>query len=332
MQIFFRRGYVVYRKKGERDFAYVAPHSGPALEIPTSRDDNSETVASLCWMKTGGTLILSTIPRKRAFGVDFNRGIPKKREALELFRDFVKDNRPARLHGFRNRYAWVASSEEDHRKRLKIYQSFWNEVKSGQTIALIHSAFNRLKLVPSIIDISTFDSRGVDRKLLKEIVEDINEEYSKFFHHIDKSYKAVVLLEEERAINNIIRVSEKFGLDDMNPDFLENIKADLDAIRAYTSREVMKDLERDFTPRNFLRASKKALMNMASPRVTIEHFFRGLKSVAPRKQLLMTKKPPKGNRRRIVMNIECSRFINFWYPNEAAEIITKILERVRDLS
>ncbi len=326
MQIFFRRGYVVYREKGERDFTYVAPHSGPALEIPTSRDDNSETVASLCWMKTGGTLILSTIPRKRAFGIDFNRGIPKKGEALELFEDFVKDKRPARLHQFRNRYAWAASSEEDHRKRLKIYQSFWNEAKTGQTIALIHSAFNRLKLVPSIMDISTFDSRGVDKRLLKDIVEDINDEYRRFFKEIDKAYKAVVLLDEERAINNIMRVSETFGLDDMNPDFLENIRADLDAIRAYTSTDFMRELERDFTPRNFLRASKKALMNMDPPKVTIEHFFKGLKSVAPRKQLLGK------NRRRIVMNIECSRFINFWYPNEAAEIITRILEGVRDLS
>jgi hypothetical protein len=325
MQILFRRGHVVYREKGEA-FTYVAPHSGPALEIPTSRDDNSETVASLCWMKTGGTLILSTIPRKRAFGVDFNRGIPRKDEALELFGDFVSDRQPARLHRFRNRYAWVASSEEDHAKRLRIYQSFWNEVKAGQTVALIHSAFNRLKLVPSIMDISTFDSRGVDRKVLKEIVEDVNDEYRRFFKDIDKAYKAVVLLEEERAINNIMRVSENFGLDDMNPDFLENVKADLDAIRAYTSSDFMKELESDFTPRNFLRASKRALMNMDPPRVTVEHFFKGLKSVAPKKQLLGKRKG------RVVMNIECSRFINFWCPNDAADIIIRILKGVRDLS
>jgi hypothetical protein len=324
MQIFFRRGYVVYKEKAEQDFTYVAPHSGPALEIPTSRDDNSETVASLCWMRTGGTLVLSTMPRKRAFGVDFNRGIPKKSEALELFEEFRNDKRPTRLHRFRNKYAWTASSESDFRMRMKVYKSFWNEVKSGSSIALIHAAFNRLKLVPSIIDISTFDSRGVSKKLLKEVVDDINDEYRKFFREIEKAYKAVVLLEEERAINNIIRVSESFGLEEMNPDFLENIKADLGAIRAYTSNDDMKNLEKNFTPRNFLRASKKALVNMEIPQITIEHFFKGLKSVAPKKQLLGTRKG------RVVMNFECSRFINFWYPNQAAEMITKIMERVRD--
>ena len=324
MQIFYRRGYIVYREKGERDFTYVAPHSGPALEIPTSRDDNSETVASLCWMRTGGALIVSTMPRKRAFGVDFNRGIPKKAEALELFDAFLDDKRPTRLHEFRNRYAWTAHNEEDHRKRLKVYQSFWNEVKTGHTIALIHSAFNRLKLIPSIIDITSFDSKGAGSDTLKGIVDDINEEYGKFFREIEKPYKAVVFLEEERAIDNIIRVSDKFGLDDMNPDFLENVKADLDAIRRYTDDEVMKELKESFTPRNFLKASKKALLNMEPPKVTIEHFFKGLKSVAPKKQLM------RSRNRKIIMNFECSRFINFWYPHMAAEMITKIMERLRE--
>ncbi len=327
MQIFYRKGYIVYREKGEYDFTYVAPHAGAALEIPTSRDDNSETVASLCWMKTGGNFILSTMPRKRAFGVDFNRGIPKKSEAIELFDGFLGDKRPVRLHNFRNRYAWTAYSEDDYKKRMKIYQSFWNEVKTGHTIALIHAAFNRLKLIPSIIDISTFDGKGVDVKLLEGIVSEINEEYGKFFREIEKSYKAVVLLEEERVINNILRVTDTFGLDEMNPDFLENVKADLDAIRRYTDSDVMKDLEDNFTPGNFLRAAKKALVNMEPPRVTTEHYFKSLLSVAPKKQILS-----RNGRKRIVMNFECSRFINFWYPHQAAEMITKILERVKDSS
>ena len=88
MQIFYRKGYIVYQEKGEHNFTSVPPHAGAALEIPTSRDDNSETVASLCWMKTGGNFILSTMPRKRAFGVDFNRGIPKKTVSLVICRKF----------------------------------------------------------------------------------------------------------------------------------------------------------------------------------------------------------------------------------------------------
>ncbi len=327
MQIFFRKGYIVYKEKGKGDFTFVAPHSGPALEIPTSRDDNSETVASLCWMKTGGTLVMSTMPRKRALGIDFNRGIPKRTEAVELFSQFMEDESPRRLYDFRNKYAWTAHSEDDHRKRIRIYQSFWNEVRTGSTIALIHAAFNRLKLIPSIMDLSTFDSRGVDRDALEKAVKEVNSEYSSFLREVEKPYKAVVLLEEERVINNILRVSDRFGLDDMNPDFLENVKADLEAMKKYVTRKDMDSLQENFTPRNFLMTCKKALVSMETPRVTVEHYFRASKSIAPKKQLLSPKK--KG---RIVMNLECSRFINFWHPHTAAEMIVKILERVRELS
>jgi hypothetical protein len=323
MHVYYRKGYIVYKRKGEREFTYVAPHAGPALEIPTSRDDNSETVASLCWIRTGGTFILSTIPRKRAFGIDFNRGIPKRVESLGFFNDFLRDESPKKLYDFRNRYAWVSFNEEDHRKKMKIYNSFWNEVKAGDNVALIHSAFNRLKLVPSVIDISTFDGKGVKRRLLEEIVEEINDEYKKFFREIDKVYKAVVLLEEERAISNIIRVSESFGLDRLNPDFLDNVKADIDTVRSHTDKKDMEDLEKNFTPRNFLRVSRKALVNMGHPMVTIEHYFKAKKSVGPKKQLLAQKR-----NRRVVLNFECSRFINFWYPHTAAAMIVKIMERV----
>ena len=178
-----------------------------------------------------------------------------------------------------------------------------------------------------MIDITTFDSKGVDRKILCGIVDDLNHEYSKFFKSIEKSYKAVVLLEEERAINNIVRVTDKFGLDNMNPDFLENMKADLQVIRAYTSKQVMKDLEKNFTPMSFLRASKKALLSMEPPMITVEHYFQGIKSIAPKKQLLSRRR--KGM---IIMNFEGSRFMNFWYPHQAAEMITKILERIRSMS
>ena len=74
MDFKIKEGYLVYQTS--RDPVLVTPHSGPALEIATSRDDNSETVASLCWQKIGGTLIISNVSRKRMWGIDFNRDIP----------------------------------------------------------------------------------------------------------------------------------------------------------------------------------------------------------------------------------------------------------------
>ena len=57
-----RQGFMVFTN-GDR-ITWVTPHSGPSLETPTSRDDNSDTVASKCWLNVGGKLIVSTMPRK----------------------------------------------------------------------------------------------------------------------------------------------------------------------------------------------------------------------------------------------------------------------------
>ncbi len=63
---------------------------------------------------------------------------------------------------------------------------------------------------------------------------------------------------------------------------------------------------------------------METPIVTIEHYFKSLKSVGPKKQILRNNSKGK-----VVMNFECSRFINFWYPHQAADMITQIMERVK---
>ncbi len=321
MKIAVRKGYTVYRTQG--DYTYVCPHSGPALEIPTSRDDNSETISSLCWMRTGGKFIISSISRKRAYGVDFNRKAPPFREALSMWDSFIRDENQKKMHEFRKNYAWVAKDYKDHDRRKKIYHSFWNEVREGKFIVLVHSAFSRLKIMPSIIDITTFDGKGVDRKILGEIIEEVNEKNKSFFREIDKECKAYTLLEEERAINNILRVYNSFGLDKISFDFLENVKSDLAAMEKHIGRDEVSELKKDFSVKNFLKACKKALINIEPPRITVEHFFSGSRSWGPRENLF----PLEG---RTVINLECTRFINFWYPHKAAEMITDIMEGLRD--
>ena len=59
MRTDFKRGYTIYRDTEKEPFI-IAPHSGPALDVVTSRDDHSETVASLCWKRIGGTLIITS--------------------------------------------------------------------------------------------------------------------------------------------------------------------------------------------------------------------------------------------------------------------------------
>ncbi len=153
MDVFFHKGFCVY-KKGDSPY-FVAPHTGPSFETPTSRDDNSDTVASLCWMKRGGTLIASGLSRKMSFGIDFNRNIPPKELAIKSWQDFVTDDNSKELFNFRDAYAFSAINEKDYEKRLETYNKFWETVCLGQKIVYIHRKFSRLKNHPTIIHIMT---------------------------------------------------------------------------------------------------------------------------------------------------------------------------------
>ena len=82
MKIEFKRGYTVF-KKGKMDCVFAALHSGPAIENPVHRDDNSETIASLSWKEMGGTLIVGGVSRDRLWGIDYNRDVPALSLALK---------------------------------------------------------------------------------------------------------------------------------------------------------------------------------------------------------------------------------------------------------
>jgi hypothetical protein len=323
MRVSFHTGFTVYRNG--RGPTYVTPHSGPALETTTSRDDNSETVASLCWLKTGGTLIVSNVPRKRLLGIDFNRDIPSLKKATDYYERFREDEDQEELYGYRKRYAWVARDRDDYRERLRIYESFWKEVRKGHFIVLVHRAFTRLKAIPSVMDLSTFRGKGIDTGFLKEVVGDINSRYSEFFELTDFEYKNVVYLEQKRIINNILRIYGEFGLQKTKADFLDNLKKDLNVINRYAKKRLVKRLAEDFSPQNFLLATRSVLENIGKPRITVEHVFKGSLAVGAKKQLFPSKD-------KIIIQFEPTTFLNFWYPSEASDMIIEVINRVTERS
>lgn len=322
MQMKFHSGFVIY--KNGKGPTYVTPHSGPALETTTSRDDNSETVASLCWMKTGGTLIVSNISRKRMMGIDFNRGIPPMKKAIAYYDKFERDEKPELLFEYRNKYAWVAKDEEDYNNRLKIYNGFWDEVRKGDFIVLVHRAISRLKAVPSAMDLTTFDSIGVDKIFLQKVVRDINSKYSDFFKQNDFEYKNIVYMEQKRIIANTLRIYGDVEMKKLESDFKTNMKKDMQAIRKYAGKKFNSRLKNDFSPQNFLLATRSALEHIDHPRITVEHVFSGKLAMGTKNQLFPSDK------KRIVIQFEPTTFLNSWYPEAAANMIIEIINRVAE--
>lgn len=321
MIIDFRNGFCVYQSEAN-GIVLATPHSGPAFENSTARDDNSETVASLCWKKLGGNLIVANVARKRLWGVDLNRDIPSKKLALSNFKAFVDDEEDSDLlHDYRKKYAFVAKDETDFNNRIEIYNSFWDEVRQGEIIILVHRALTRIKNMSSVMDIVVFNSE--EKQRIKTIIKDVNIEYYEFLKKIDLAYKKMVIFEEERFVSNILRVFGSFDLNKIKGEYKTHLMQDISKIEIFAAPKCCKYLKEEFTPQNFLRAVKSVVDNAPIPQVTMEYAFDGSLAHGPRNKLL-----PLG--KKIVIEVESSRFLNFWYPEVAADIISDIVKRIND--
>jgi len=317
----FRKGFIIYTK-GNPKIIFVAPHSGPALGVSPDRDDNSETVASICWNNMGGKLVVSNSPRKRMWGVDFNRDIPELKTALKGYEEFSKLNDEREddyIYKYRAHYAWVAKDEYDYYNRLNIYQNFWGEVGEGEKIILVHRMLNRLKAVPSILDTLIFSERGIKRKQLDEVVEKINTKYFDFFVKVERDYKQAIFFEMRRVVLNLMRIHDGFNIKKFKVGYKRLFEKDLEIIFKYADLLAVNRLKRRFTPQNFLDAVNNALQKVPTPRITIENVHDGAKALGPRNKLFPFKD-------KVIIQIESNNFLNFWHPQMAAKIIQDIIE------
>jgi hypothetical protein len=322
MKIGVKSGYTVY-SKGNKELVFVAPHSGHAIENPVHRDDHSETVGSLCWKEMGGKLIVSGISRDRLWGIDYNRGIPTVREALEKYKEFTNEDEKKNLLAYMKKYAWVARDESDYYERLKIYQSFWNEVGMGKYIILLHKNFPKMKAVPSIMDFVTFSNAGIKKSVIKDIVNDVNSKHFDFFEKIKVDYKNAILADTRRYVLNLLRIYEHFNPGEMSEGHRIGIEKDLDKITAYADKIALNRLMTNFTPYNFLMCAENALKHIPLPQITIEGVHDGSLALGPYNKLF-----PK--RDKTVIEVESNGFLNFWHPHMAAKIIKDVVSRIRE--
>jgi hypothetical protein len=314
-------GFLVF--ENGKEITWVTPHSGPALETPTSRDDNSDTVASLCWMKIGGRLVVSTVPRKRALGIDYNRDRPPLKKSLEYHPLFLKNECPEKLEEYRFKYAFCAADKRDHTKRARIYKNFWSTVKeSGRTVVFIHRKFTRLKNFPSVMDIVAFEGYGFSKKILSPIINRINRKYDDFLQSIKDNYINAILLEEKRAVERISEIYGSFNLKDIGVEYKNHILEDLRVIKRYADKKRLNRLDKHFTQKNFLLAVKSALLNAENPKITVESIFRGSHARGQARRI---------SRQKNVISIESNAFLNYWYPNEASHIILDMVNEIKPM-
>ena len=97
-------------------------------------------------------------------------------------------------------------------------------------------------------------------------------------------------------------------------------------IRKYSKKGFINKLENSFDKNNYMDAVQDALTNAGQPRITIDTIFNSELAHAPRKRFYL-----KEMRKDIIsMEIECNQFVNYWYPEVIAEIINKMVDKIRN--
>ncbi|MBN1896365.1 MAG: hypothetical protein JW789_01400 [Candidatus Aenigmarchaeota archaeon] len=297
MEVEFRPGFTIYRKKG-RGISWIAPHSGHSFWIPDSRDEETDTVASLCWMKEGGNLLLADTPRSRDFGIDFNRAAPGKKDALSYHMKYeTREMSNVFWSKYMDKYAWTASDERDHNMRLGIYRDFWNSADEKDSIVIIHRMMSRLSNSYSVMDVTGF---GISASEMEKAVKSVNRKFRKVFDKRRNDFIDFILLLAHERFHYI---HDKLDIEHVFNEFYD---------------QDLKFLGIDECTENGFVETARLKMKKMKPEVTFRKFFigklsHGIKNISRGKK---------------VLQIEVSSFLCNWYPDIASIIITKLSEEL----
>ncbi len=119
------------------------------------------------------------------------------------------------------------------------------------------------------------------------------------------------------------RISKLFGFDlkKMKVEYRKNMQEGLNFIERILGKNILEKLKNNLTSENFLDVAADALNSSGSPRITLESIFKGDKGLETKSKLFG--KP-------LVMEFESNAFLNYWYPDEAADIILDIIKSIEE--
>lgn len=302
---------------------FIAPHAG--LNIPFSfgtRDRGTESVAYYA-AKKGGICIVSTIGRERKTGIDFYRIPPTEKTAINAY-DFFEYGEKEKIKDFRKKYAFAAKDVNQFRQKITIYRSFWEFISSVNNpfFIFIHAHSPHIKNHPSLMDITSFEERGFENKILKEAVQKVNEGCKETFKKLKHDYDKFILEYLDRWFEEKIKNSG--GLESIEGLTKEVLNANLESISKYASREIIELLNKNFNKETLKLAVENALVRADNLEITIEKIFKGKLAEYVVVPMLKVK-------RAIGIQIEVSEFLTVKRPEFAAELIWKIIEECKKI-
>ena len=254
MRAFYKEGFLLL-KSGKPGPVFVAPHSTMTLISITRGDVSSELITARLVKKLGGFAVISTVPRKGRYGVDYFRESATMEEAIKMFNASKSNDYDAR-YMFEGRYAFFARDEEEYLEKANIYNQFWTTVETlspkNPLFVLMHSQGTRLKNFPSLLDIATLNGEWMNEKRVKSVLDGVNEKNAKTFVSLKKELKRYSGAWANIWLRNAILYRfGKFDLKKLQGSFKATLEDDIKKA-AILLNEDFKSLLKQLTWENYL--------------------------------------------------------------------------------
>lgn len=179
-------------KSGRPGPIFIAPHSTVSLISVARGDIMSELITTKLVSKLGGIGVVSTVPRRGRYGIDYFREAATMEEAVAMFTAYRnKDYRSK--EEFEKKYSFFARDSEEYLEKINSYNHFWTTVETlapkKPFFVIIHTQGARMKNFPSILDVATLSGKWIDEKVARWAVEKTNMKNKEMISSIKSSLK-----------------------------------------------------------------------------------------------------------------------------------------------
>jgi hypothetical protein len=322
MRAFYKEGFLLL-KTGKPGPVFIAPHSTMTLLAVTRGDVSSELITARLIRKLGGFGIISTVPRKGRYGIDYFRESATMEEAVKMFHA-SKNNGYDLRYRFEKKYAFFARDEEEYLEKSNAYNQFWTTVETlapkNPVFVLMHSQGTRMKNFPSLLDITTLDGEWMNEEKVRSVLAEINDKNKNIFESLKTELKKYACSWAELWLKNAVlyRFGE-FELKKLQGAYKVTIEDDVKKAAALLKQNP-KPLIKNLTWKSYINLIEECVKK-SNFEVTYQNAFNGEPGRARIRKLL----DHCGGE---AVLFETSTFLNETHPNVSIRLVADVLSAI----
>ena len=319
MRIIYNFGSLLY-DFGNSNFIFVDLHPTSSLRTLPREDVGADLLSVHLAREFKSKAIITMLPRDHEFGMDLNRLPPPENLALKMFEPFLKLEKNKTVE-FEKKYAWVASSKDEHLKKEEIYKRFWltlDKISDSNSIFIfIHAQSLGLKNFPSLVDVVPL--KGFKENKIESVIRLLNKKWEKQFTKLKKDFLECLIFHTKHIWKSFVQQT----MGSLDPktykgSIREHYEKMLNRIRELGFKKEYEILRDTYSLENHVEVIKKIVPKVPL-QITLMKNFSGKFALASKKFL---------KNKKWGIEFEVNTFLSEIYPNLGRDILKELIEEI----